>query len=88
MGAAIDVSNIINIGPQPGPQEDFLATPADVAIFGGQAGGGKTYALLLEGQRHVSNTGYRGVIFRRTSPDITNPGAIWDESLELYSTLN
>ena len=28
------------IGPQRGPQERFLATPADVAVYGGAAGGG------------------------------------------------
>lgn len=29
------------IGPQPGPQTEFLRTPADICIFGGAAGGGK-----------------------------------------------
>lgn len=33
--------------PQEGPQEKFLSTKADIAIYGGAAGGGKTYALLL-----------------------------------------
>jgi hypothetical protein len=28
------------IGPQPGPQEMFLASPADIVIYGGAAGGG------------------------------------------------
>nr|DAV31821.1 MAG TPA: PGAP1-like protein [Caudoviricetes sp.] len=26
--------------PQPGPQEKFLSSPADIAIYGGSAGGG------------------------------------------------
>lgn len=26
--------------PQPGPQELFLSTPADIAFYGGAAGGG------------------------------------------------
>ena len=30
------------IRPQKGPQEKFLATNADIAIYGGAAGGGKT----------------------------------------------
>jgi hypothetical protein len=30
----------IVIGPQPGPQEMFLSTSADIAGYGGAAGGG------------------------------------------------
>ena len=29
----------ISIAPQPGPQSQFLSTPADIAIYGGAAGG-------------------------------------------------
>jgi glutamate-1-semialdehyde aminotransferase len=36
------------ITPNPGPQEKFLSSPADITIFGGAVGGGKTYALLME----------------------------------------
>ena len=40
--------------------------------------------MLLEPLRHVSKRGFGGVIFRRTSPQITNQGGLWDESAELY----
>ena len=30
----------IEIRPQPGPQEDFLLSAADVVFYGGAAGGG------------------------------------------------
>ena len=43
----------IVLKPQEGPQTEFLYTKADIAIFGGAAGGGKSYALLLEPLRHV-----------------------------------
>ncbi len=32
---------VTEIRPQTGPQEDFLSSPADIAIFGGSAGSGK-----------------------------------------------
>ena len=70
--------------PQAGPQEQFLNTTADIAIYGGQAGGGKTWALLAEPLRHIGVVRFGAVIFRRTSPQITNEGGLWDESMEMY----
>lgn len=73
------------IKPQPDFQEAFLATPADIAIGGGAAGAGKTWALLYEALRHINTIpGFGGVIFRRTTPQITNMGGLWDKSIELY----
>ena len=75
------------ISPQAGPQTDFLSTPADICVYGGAAGGGKTYGLLLEPLRHVHNSLFRAVIFRRTSPMIENPGGLLDTSAEIYGRL-
>ncbi len=80
------------IGPQPGPQTEFLSSEADIVIYGGGAGGGKTWALLYEPCRHIiptkeypyGVTGFSGVVFRRTSPQIRNEGGMWDESVGLY----
>lgn len=72
------------IGPQRGPQTQFLASTADIAIYGGAAGAGKTFAELLEAARHSCNPHFGAVIFRRTTPQITNEGGLWDESCKLY----
>ena len=72
------------LNPQPGPQETFLSTSADIAIYGGAAGGGKTYALLLEAVRHTGNPKFGAVIFRRQSIQITQEGGLWDSSFEVY----
>jgi predicted phage terminase large subunit-like protein len=76
------------IRPQAGAQERFLASSADIAIYGGAAGGGKSFGLLMEPLRHINNKEFGGVIFRRTSPQITNEGALWDEAGKLYPLVN
>lgn len=75
------------IKPQPGPQTQFLSSPADIAIYGGGAGGGKTWGLLMEPLRHVSNPGFGAVFFRRSTVQIRNEGGLWDESATLYPQL-
>lgn len=73
------------IRPQPGPQERFLASSADIAIYGGAAGGGKTYAILMEPLRYKDVKEYRAVIFRNNYMQISVSGGLWDESLSMYS---
>lgn len=76
------------IRPQPGAQEAFLSSPADVVFYGGAAGGGKSFGLLLEPTRYINTVDRFGaVIFRRETPQITNEGGLWDESLALYRRL-
>ncbi len=77
----------ITIAPQLGPQTDFLETTADIAVYGGAAGGGKSFALLLEPLRHYDNPKFGGVIFRRTSTQVRIQGGLWDESIKLYGRI-
>ena len=76
------------IRPQPGPQEAFLASPADWVVYGGAAGGGKTFGLILETLRHTpSVVGFESVILRRTLADAKKPGATIDECNKVYTLL-
>ena len=75
------------IRPQPGPQEMFLSSPADIVIYGGGAGGGKTWGLLLEPLRHIHNPEFGAVFFRRNMKQVKNEGGLWDESMNLYQPL-
>lgn len=77
----------IELKPHRGPQEQFLSTNADIAIYGGAAGGGKSWALIAEPLRHVANPRFGAVLFRRTYPEITNEGGLWDEASKIYPFL-
>ena len=70
--------------PQPGPQEQFLASSADICVYGGAAGGGKTYAELLEPLRHIDNPKFNVLILRHAYTQITAPGGLWDSAREIY----
>jgi predicted phage terminase large subunit-like protein len=75
--------SILHLRPQKA-QEPFLASNADICIFGGAAGVGKTYALLLDAVRHVDDPSFAGVYFRRETTQIRNPGGMWTTSQEIY----
>lgn len=75
------------IKPQPGFQEQFLSSPADIVIGGSGAGVGKTWTLLIESLRHINKDGFNAVFFRRETPQITNPGGLMDESKKIYPLL-
>ena len=85
--AATNLEEPRSWAPQAGPQTLFERCSADVAIFGGAAGGGKSFALLLDAVKHATNprvAGYRAILFRRTSPELVGGGGLWDESQEMY----
>lgn len=75
------------IRPQQGPQSVFLSTSADIAIYGGAARGGKTWALLMEPLRHAKNRDFTANFFRRTYTEIMMPGGAWSESSAMYQPL-
>lgn len=76
---------IRKIEPNAGPQTMLLSSHADIRGFGGGAGGGKSFAILLDALRYRYNPQVSAVTFRRTSPQLTQAGGLWETSREIYA---
>lgn len=73
--------------PQPGGQTDFQECPADIVIYGGEAGGGKSWSLLYEHLKWIHIPKYAGTMIRKLYPQIFGVGGLWEEAKRLYPHL-
>jgi|TARA_E500000318_G_scaffold90437_1_gene88355 hypothetical protein len=67
--------------PNEGPQTDFLAAGEKDVLYGGAAGGGKSYAMLIDPLRYCHKKAHRALILRRSMPELRE---LIDKSRELY----
>ena len=71
-----------NVAWRPQPrQAALMARFEDEALYGGAAGGGKSDCALAEALRQVEIPYYRGLILRKTFPQLTE---LMDRSTEIY----
>ena len=76
-----EVNNNVIFKPNNGPQTDFLAAPERDVLYGGAAGGGKSYAMLIDPLRFAHRSAHRALILRRSMPELRE---LIDKSRELY----
>jgi len=76
-----EVNNNVIFQPNDGPQTDFLAAPEIDVLYGGAAGGGKSYAMLVDPLRYAHRAAHRALILRRSMPELRE---LIDKSRELY----
>ena len=67
-------------------QVHFLTHPSEELLYGGQAGGGKSDALLMAALQYVTEPNYSALILRKTYQDLSQPNAIMDRANKWLST--
>ena len=77
---SVEVENII-FKPNAGPQTAFLAASEREVLYGGAAGGGKSYAMLADPMRYMGHNQFSGLLLRHTTEELRE--LIW-KSQELY----
>lgn len=78
---------MIRLQPQKGPQEKFLSSPADIAVYGGSAGGGKTYSILMLPLRYIHVSNFSCTIFRKNFNQVFAQGGLWSEAQNMYAQI-
>lgn len=67
---------------QRGCQEKFLATKADITIFGGNRGGSKSFSLLMESLKDIKNPYFNATLLRNEKDDLLD---LINTSYQLYT---
>ena len=75
------VNDAVIFAPNEGPQTEFLAAGETDVLYGGAAGGGKSYAMLVDPLRYAHRPAHRALIIRRSMPELRE---LIDKSRELY----
>lgn len=71
----------VAFAPNAGPQTEFLAAPEVEVLYGGAAGGGKSYAMLVDPLRYAWHPEHRALLIRKTLGELSE---LIDNSKHLY----
>jgi hypothetical protein len=79
----VDEEESLNVvfKPNAGPQMDFLAAGEREVLYGGSAGGGKSYAMLADPLRYMGHPSFSGLLLRHTTEELRE--LVW-KSQEIY----
>ena len=78
-----DVEEAVNVvfQPNPGPQTEFLSSSEREVLYGGAAGGGKSFAMLADPLHGLNDNNFSGLLVRHTTEELRE---LIQKSQELY----
>ena len=76
----IEEQNVV-FAPNKGPQTEFLAASEREVLYGGSAGGGKSFAMLADPLRYMGHPQFSGLLLRHTTEELRE---LIFKSQELY----
>lgn len=76
------------IAPQKGSQEIALNSDADLIIYGGAAGSGKSHLLLMHSLKNVHDPNFNCVYFRKNSVQLLGQGGLYNEYQKITKPFN
>jgi len=76
--------SVVELKAQPGPQSQFMEIKDNVPLvfYGGSAGGGKSWSLLVHALQFVDCPRFYGVFFRKTVKQLER--TLWKEAKKIY----
>jgi len=77
----VEYAQSVVFQPNPGPQTQYLASSEREVLYGGAAGGGKSYATLADPLRNLNNQDFSGLLVRHTTEELRE---LIQKSQELY----
>lgn len=66
----IEKDRIVAFRANPGPQTRFLSANEREVLYGGAAGGGKSFGILADALRDLNHPEFRGLIVRKTTEEL------------------
>lgn len=77
----VEAEHHVVFKPNPGPQTTFLSSSEREVLYGGAAGGGKSYAMLADPLHGLNHPDFSGLLVRHTTEELRE---LIQKSQELY----
>jgi hypothetical protein len=77
----VEAAQSVVFKPNPGPQTEFLSASEREVLYGGAAGGGKSYAMLADPLHGLNDPNFSGLLVRHTTEELRE---LIQKSQELY----